>query len=470
MDKAASRARQEKSGRWRALYRDASGKEVSAGTYATKDEALAVARHQAEWRGSVELSPQTRATATFADVGPIWLDYKKSFLKKKTWHDYQRTFRLHVLPALGAQRLVETRHAHIFRIFQAWGENGMGAATQRDCRTVIKGIYAQARRMDIVQNDVDPTIGIEIRGRVIEEVRILTEDEWFRLYDALPTEGAKLFAKIRLATGIRGNEALALTPRQMNDDDVLTVDEVLTQLPWQMGENWEHSRGTKGTRAGSNGRSAEIRKRRIKLDEDVADEWWAFIDKHNIGEDEFVFLRERVTPTRRPRLVAAPTIGDEFVASNGRSYRHGTMTAYNNGQCHCAQCKAAMALYARENRKSRAGADGRQSRRRFTDDQPLTKESWFWIWRKACDEAGLGWYPHAYHLRHTYASWLSEAGMTDEKIAELLGHSDTKSIKHYVHHNHVDHESAKIMGEVLRGERRVTPPPRKRRRRTRDAG
>lgn len=56
------------------------------------------------------------------------------------------------------------------------------------------------------------------------------------------------------------------------------------------------------------------------------------------------------------------------------------------------------------------------------------------VWAPALKRAGLDDpQPTPHDLRHTYGSWLGEAGMPSGQIAALMGHSTQRSVERYIH-------------------------------------
>jgi integrase len=54
------------------------------------------------------------------------------------------------------------------------------------------------------------------------------------------------------------------------------------------------------------------------------------------------------------------------------------------------------------------------------------------VWRSALEEAGVD-YIDPYSMRHTCASWLAQAGVSGDEIADILGHSSTRMLGVYRH-------------------------------------
>lgn len=70
-----------------------------------------------------------------------------------------------------------------------------------------------------------------------------------------------------------------------------------------------------------------------------------------------------------------------------------------------------------------------------TRGRPLSYRNWrARVWAPAVARAGLGDpKPTIHDLRHTYGSWLAEAGVPAVEIRELMGHSSLRSVDRYLH-------------------------------------
>lgn len=70
----------------------------------------------------------------------------------------------------------------------------------------------------------------------------------------------------------------------------------------------------------------------------------------------------------------------------------------------------------------------------FTDPAgaALKYNTWHWNWKRACELAGFP-YASPHTLRHTAASWLTEEGVDQYRVAALLGHASLKPTKRYSH-------------------------------------
>jgi integrase len=62
----------------------------------------------------------------------------------------------------------------------------------------------------------------------------------------------------------------------------------------------------------------------------------------------------------------------------------------------------------------------------------LTEQAIRRVWRSALEDAAVD-YVDPYSMRHTCASWLAQAGVSGDEIADILGHSSTRMLGVYRH-------------------------------------
>jgi hypothetical protein len=105
--------------------------------------------------------------------------------------------------------------------------------------------------------------------------------------------------------------------------------------------------------------------------------------------------------------------------ADGRRYRHGTLTGYSLGKCHCEHRKAAYAHY-RPARRLEGKDDPRRGRPLDTDGH--IPRGWFRkrVWKPALSTAGIDRRVRIHDLRHAPASWLLSGGADLQVVKERL--------------------------------------------------
>jgi integrase len=91
----------------------------------------------------------------------------------------------------------------------------------------------------------------------------------------------------------------------------------------------------------------------------------------------------------------------------------------------------------------------------------LVYQNWMaFVWWPALAKAGLvDPQPTPHDLRHTYGSWLGEAGVPPKQIAALMGHKTLRSVERYIHETEARFEQARAaLGAAV--ERREETPER----------
>lgn len=79
------------------------------------------------------------------------------------------------------------------------------------------------------------------------------------------------------------------------------------------------------------------------------------------------------------------------------------------------------------------------------------------VWKATLAEAGVP-YVDPYTMRHTASSWLAQAGVSADEIADILGHSSTRMVKVYRHMRPDAHDRVRAAWEA--DEVRPTSDPR----------
>ena len=147
---ASARKRGEK---FMALYRDADGKQKSAGTYATKKAAVSAATLAEAGMVPVKTvdvySDRKRGKLTVAGYAPGWLANHP--MAPHTAYVYDQMLRCHILSALGGRVLADVTAADIRAMFPALEAKGTSQALGKKIKTVA----AVAERGAVVGSDYD---------------------------------------------------------------------------------------------------------------------------------------------------------------------------------------------------------------------------------------------------------------------------------------------------------------------------
>ncbi len=437
-----------RNGRWTAVYVDDDGQRKSAGTYDSEHEALDMAREQEAFllkrrRDAAlhsALSPAERAQLTIEQYWKPWL--RSHPVEPSTKKSYRARIVAHIVPQFGEVTVRELSREQIREYLTEMKANGASPSGQRGVRAVLSAMMQTA--WDDGYRKDNPVRGIRVEKKSRKKITVMTQAEFGKVYKALPTQGAKVFADLIVSTGCRIDEAT-----------VLTVDDWLAK-----------SRRVSFTKALQDAGSEFYTAGRFHIGETKTHEWrevgvglktGRLIDKwiadNGLSGDDLLFPVALVVPVNpRKRKEREPAPEGQVQASNGKFYDHGTMGAYVTAGCRCDACRAWSVDYTLERRRARAAAKGeefKEPKARVRDDSPyLSDDAWRVVWKKACVDSAIGWAPTAYQLRHTCASWLIDAGESVQKVRERLGHASLDTTSLYVHHVSDDQSSADILDDL----------------------
>lgn len=184
------------------LYRDAEGRQRSAGSFATKKEALKAAT-QAEngvepVRTEVAYPVKVRGKVTVASYASEWLPNHP--LSPNARYVYEQIIRKHIVPALGSRVLADVTAADIRAMFRAYEADNTSRALGAKIKTVLSAMFQTAAEDGLIQANV--VRGVRFQAAPPKRRRALTADEWFRVRKCLVGDDW-LFAEVQMATGAR---------------------------------------------------------------------------------------------------------------------------------------------------------------------------------------------------------------------------------------------------------------------------
>ena len=216
-------------------------------------------------------------------------------------------------------------------------------------------------------------------------LRIITAEQFDAIYEALDDETMQLLVETDIETGLRWGE---LTELRVKDLDF--ADRGADRLA-----------GRRRTQPAVPPRGRALPRQGLPEGQGVAPASGSpttsstrsriLIAVRKLGPDDLLFeLPQRTEPRRRvPSELPDPeTLGWTEPNENGRSYRHGTSSAYVAGRCRCRHCKDVMAAY-RASRRA-AGKDQPRPPRRVDTDGHIGRD-WFRrnVWKPAVTAAGI---------------------------------------------------------------------------------
>lgn len=198
----------QRNNRWTGLYRDASGAQKSAGTYATEKDALRAAEH-AEALANPVVDVEVHAGAkrgrvTVSGYAPVWLAGHR--LEATSREGYGAMLK-HVVKALGGVPVADLDPPKVRTFIRGLEASKLSGATVGHVFTVLHEMVKTAVNDGLLDRDV--CAGIKIEGRKSREMTILTPADYRRVLDATP-QHYKLLIELLASTGLRWGEAVAV--------------------------------------------------------------------------------------------------------------------------------------------------------------------------------------------------------------------------------------------------------------------
>ena len=383
------RERVDKDGKTRyvARYRDLRGRQRSAGTFPTMRQADK-AWQRAEARvESGKLGDLRRGRQTFAHyVHETWLPGHQ--IEASTRERYTYMISKHLLPQFGAMRMIDILPEHVRAWIATQKACGLSAATIAGNKTILSAIFTTALHDQVVF--LHPCVGAKTPTVACKPRIIVTPAQYDTIHHSLPGPVSQLMVETAIESGLRWGE---LTELRTHDLDtvtrILTVARAVT----------ETTAPTNGDRFSVKDYPKDKEYRRLNLSPALC----AALADHiteNLSPGQLLFPfplletdgAQRPLDTTAIEQPAQPT-GRTAPNWHGRTYPHGTLTAYTLGRCRCPHCKTAFATYRAQRRA--AGKDNpRGTRIIHTDTDGHLPRTWFrhHIWNPATAAA---------HLAHT---------------------------------------------------------------------
>ncbi|MFC0860957.1 tyrosine-type recombinase/integrase [Sphaerimonospora cavernae] len=410
--------------RYTAYYFDIKGMEKSAGTFSNKKDADA-AWQKAEARVSEgRVGDPKRGRQPFERyVLDVWLPNHE--MEATTRQKYTYAVHRHLVPEFGNLRMIDILPEHVRQWVATMKRNGISPVTIKSNMVILSAIFTTALHDQVTY--LHPCKGVKTPPVVPKPLTIITPEQFNTLYMGLPDSDSQLLVETAIETGLRWGE---LTELRVKDLDVpsriLTVSRAVVEVNPKF-----HPQGERFL-VKPYPKDKEFR--RFKLTAQIVMKLQAHAKAEKLGRNDLFFRwHHDPTPRKRVRVVPDPDkLGYTEPNAAGRSYKHGTCTAYTNGRCRCEHCRAAYAIYRAE-RRALGKDDPRQPRNRDTDGH--IPADWFrrQVWQKALAEAELESRVRIHDLRHAHASWLLSGGADLQVVKERLGHASIKTTEKYLH-------------------------------------
>ena len=405
-----------------AVYRDASGKVRHVGTFPTKREA------DKAWQRAEARQEEGRPTIsrhggiTFRRyVDESWLPHH--VVEPTTKEGYRYCIDRHLMPVFGSMKLVDVTAPRV-REWVTWMvERDVSPASIRHVRIILSAIFTTALNDLLVP--YHPVKGVKTPTVPVKDYRIITPEEFDAIYRELPDDFSRLVVETAVESGMRWGELAEL---RVSDLDFRTGLLVVSRAVCQVDPKFH----PQGLRYYVKPYPKSKRSRRFKLSPSIVAKIEQHVAAAGLKRNDLVFA---MAPAAKPRLVAVPdpdTLGMTEPNAQGRSYRHGTLTAYSAGKCRCEHCRAAYSIY-RAGRRAR-GLDEPRTPRVVDTDGHLSRD-WFTrqVWKPTLERAGLSKDVRMHDLRHAHASWLLAGGASILVVQERLGHDSLTTTQKYVH-------------------------------------
>jgi len=202
--------------RWTALYRDADGKQKSAGTFGTEEEATAramVAELDARPRAETEVYASTkRGKPTLAGYGPTAIAGAR--LEATSRYSYRLLFGRHVAPALGSTPLADLTPADIRAFARKLESFRMASKTAHLVLCTLKLIVRTAVQDGLMEKDI--TVGVSVKQKGSKE-KVIATPEQAKSIEAAFDPHYRLMVRTMFATGARFGEIIGIKAEDVCD-------------------------------------------------------------------------------------------------------------------------------------------------------------------------------------------------------------------------------------------------------------
>ena len=245
------------------------------------------------------------------------------------------------MPEFGRVRMIDILPEHVRAWVAKLKAAGITPVTIRYNKVLLSVIFTTALNDQVVF--VHPCRGVKTPTVPQKPRAIITPEQFGRVYQALPDDTMRLLAETKIETGLRWGELTELRVRDIEfPTRMLTVSRAVVEV------------NAKFHPAGGRFLVKEYPKdgecRRLKLTSQMTGKLRAYARERGLSDGDLVFaMPERGTVLKM--LPSPDRLGRTGPNAAGRTYRHGTLSAYTAGRCRCDHCKRAFAQYRPQPRR-----------------------------------------------------------------------------------------------------------------------
>lgn len=410
--------------RYTAYYLDIRGTERSAGTFGSEKAADKAWQHAeakvAEGRGG----DPARGRQSFRRYVEVeWLPHHE--MEPTTREGYTYSIYKHIMDHFGPMRMREILASHVREWVTKLKVSGVSPATIRLNKAILSAIFTTALVDEVTV--LHPVRGVKIPTVPEKDLQIVTPEEFDIFYHHLPDAVAQMMVETAIESGMRWGELAELRPKDINlRTGTVTVGRKVVEVSPRFHPD--------GGRFIVEEYPKDKHTRRFKLTPQVIAKLKAFIEALRLSDGDLLFVYSpALAADASPTAVSEPAeLGLTEPNDAGRQYRHGTLSGYNAGKCHCEYCKRAYAIYRAERRSQ--GKDQPRQLRRW-DTEGYIPRRWFRdaVLKPALVNSKLDVDVKMHGLRHAHASWLLAGGADLQVVKERLGHGSIRTTEKYLH-------------------------------------
>jgi integrase len=406
--------------RYTGYYRDLRDRQRSAGTFTSKRNADRAWQRAEARLAEGRLGDPARGRQSFQTyVEQVWLPNHQ--IEATTRQSYTYSIYKRLMPEFGRMRMIDILPEHVRAWVAKMKATGVTPATIRYNKVLLSAIFTTAMNDQVVL--MHPGKGVKIPTVPRRPRVIITPEQFGLVYQALPDDTMRLLVETKIETGLRWGE---LTELRMRDIELMTRMLTVSRAVVEVNPRFHPD----GGRFLVKNYPKDREYRRLKLTSQIAAKLLAYARERSLSRDDLVFAMPKPTPV----LTVLPNpdlLGRTAPNAAGRTYRHGTLSAYTAGSCRCQHCRNAFTHYRAQRRL--AGKDDPRTPRALDTDGHIPRD-WFrnQVWKPALAYAGvMSVRPH--DLRHAHASWLLAGGADLQAVKERLGHASIATTEKYLH-------------------------------------